>query len=183
MTAHLYLDCEAIPPGPCPDDLDAREAWAALALRPGSARLVCMSYALDTGEASTVETPQAIAGVLHEYRAARWVAHSGQRYDFPLLYATLARAGSRRGAVSELARRLTAKPWESTLIDTARLGSARVRLVEYCEMHGVPGKTDDIGARVWEVWATDPDRVRRYCEGDVLALRAAHQVSLGVGRG
>ncbi len=181
MTRYLYLDCEAIPPGEQPEDPEALAEWIKLAARPGSARIVCMSYALDAGDVSTVETPQAIAQVLHDHSGARWVAHYGLRYDFPLIYANLVRAKSRGGAVKELASRMVAKPWETSLVDTARVGGAYVKLTEYAEMMGTPTKSDDIGARVYEVWATEPARVRRYCEGDVFALRAAHQESLKTG--
>lgn len=176
----LYLDTEAVPPGDQPADPTDFEAWQALALRPGSARIVCMSYALSTGEVSTVDSMESIADVLWEYRNIPWVAHAGQRYDFPIIYANLARAGSRRGAITVLHKRLNAKPWESPLIDTAPCGRSYRKLSEYCEMHGVVGKTDDIGSRVWEVWKTDPARVRSYCEGDVQALRAAHQEELKI---
>lgn len=181
MSRYLYLDCEATPPGQQPKDPEALAEWVKLAVRPGSARIVCMSYALDTGEVFTVETPQAIAQVLHDYKGARWVAHYGIRYDFPLIYANLVRAKSRGAVVRDLAARMTAKPWETSLVDTSRVGGAYVKLVEYAEMMGTPTKSDDIGARVYEVWAEDPARVRRYCEGDVLALRAAHQEALKTG--
>ena len=178
MSKYLFLDCESIPPGTPPSDPAELEAWTALALRPGSAHIVCMSWALSDGVVSTVQDARSINAVLWEYRALPWVAHGGRRFDFPLLYCNLVRAGSRSGAAQVLADRMRCKPWETQLIDTAKMGGAWVKLSEYCEMHGVQGKTDSIGADIWRIWPDDPARVIAYCEGDVECLRAAHREAL-----
>ncbi len=102
-------------------------------------------------------------------------AHNGKEFDFPYI----ARRMLIRGI--ELPKKLNLygkKPWEVPYLDTLELWKfgdykhyTSLRLLTH--ILGVPSPKDDIdGSQVYEVYykKEDIDRIRRYCEKDVIAL-------------
>jgi len=102
-------------------------------------------------------------------------AHNGKEFDFPYLSRRMLLNGIRLPSILDVAGR---KPWETSFLDTMEMWKfgdyknfTSLNLLSY--LFNIPSpKTDIDGSMVASVYWEDHDldRIKKYCQNDVLAL-------------
>jgi 3'-5' exonuclease len=126
-----------------------------------------------------------VAGRTDDYRTGvrqvRYLcAHNGKEFDFPFLARRMLVQGI---ALPGLLQVQGKKPWDLPFVDTMELWKfgdykAYTSLDLLAELFGLPSPKSDIsGADVARVYYKDkaPDRIKHYCEQDVVTLVRVYQ--------
>ncbi len=165
----------------------AAEAWPRSGIYAEFGKVVCISTACYRAGAlrltsfagrDEIELLTRFAEMLEvHFHSSRHLlcAHNGKEFDFPYLSRRMLVNGIPLPAILDSAG---LKPWQVRHIDTMELWKfgdhksyTSLELLTY--IFGIPSPKEDIcGADVWKVFwkEDDPDRIRRYCEQDTLAL-------------
>jgi 3'-5' exonuclease len=109
------------------------------------------------------------------------VAHNGLNFDYPWLCRRMIINGVRIPDVLDTRGK---KPWEISLLDTAKdwqfnQWNYHVSLSTLCELLGLPSpKAGMDGSQVGDVYYNEKDleKIKNYCEGDIVALINVHRV-------
>lgn len=194
MLHYFRVDTETSPPPESPASLAYAKRKGIghdkLAINPAWAECVAVGWALDDGEIQTTTDPQFFARALWDaYQehggGLRMVAHNAQ-FDIGVLWKWLAMsevAKSGVGLMRLFASMADGKPWDRRWICTSKVLGIPYTLDQLAHVLCVPGKSDDIGALFWKIYAEDPARAMAYLRGDVECLRNIHKRLLELGMG
>lgn len=156
--------------------------------------IACISYAFDDGDPHSVHTVgntefemleqfyihlSQMADVVYQGGVTSHLiifsGHNLAGFDLPFLKHRSIIKGINPPA--SLRKAMNAKPWDSCIADTMLMwdSNKRVSMAKLCKALGIEGKGDIDGSMVAEVWKTDPHKVIRYCEGDVIRTRQIYK--------
>lgn len=168
---------------------EAEEAWLKTSFDGGVGQIVCVAWAIDDAEPTSLQVrglgAAEEAAMLAALFNAMHIAHStsGTRpvlighnhvaFDIPFLW----KRAMVHGIKPPLWFPRNPKPWADSVVDTMLLWDSTQRaggsMDRLCKILGIPGKDGMTGADVWPmVQAGRLDAVSAYCRDDVERTRA-----------
>ena len=156
-------------------------------------RIACISWAIDDGEILATTPDDSESEMLHAFGLVcdaasthyhggaaadvRFCGHNIAGFDLPFM--------KHRSIIhnirphSSMMKAISAKPWESCILDTMLMWSAdrekRISMDKLCKVLGIKGKDGFDGSMVADTWQTDPMKVIDYCKDDVWRTREIYK--------
>lgn len=173
-------------------DIEADEAWLKTSFDGGLGQIVCIGFAIDSGEPISYTaadlTPAAERKIIEDFFCALTDAYDGGRglkpvlvghnhvaFDIPFVW--------KRAVVHGIKPPMwfprNPKPWAEGVFDTSSQWAGdrdRISMDRLCKILGIPGKDGMSGADVWPaIQRGEFDKVASYCRDDVRRTRAMWQ--------